>query len=279
MKRRPAFSIASAIARLSAPVMPSGFSTKRCFPAARRRHDQLAVTVRLREDDDPLHLRVGQDLADGRRRPGATAAPHFATRAGSGSQAHFTRTSFRSASSFVKPGTWMWAQPTRARVVFPASCGAREALSGGEGRPGGAGGPQEAAAWSCRPSCSSSWRGKPYPDSKPERRIGVQEGIDGDQHRDRRGAARKIAKGLSRLLADTYTLYLKTHNFHWNVTGPMFNTLHLMFEAQYNELALAVDLIAERIRALGVRRARAATASSASSPRSPRARARPTRAR
>src|SRR4030095_4781889 len=49
----------------------------------------------------------------------------------------------------------------------------------------------------------------------------------------------------------TYTLYLKTHNFHWNVTGPMFQTLHLMFETQYNELALAVDLIAERIRALG----------------------------
>ena len=62
----------------------------------------------------------------------------------------------------------------------------------------------------------------------------------------------KIAHGLSRLLADTYTLYLKTHNFHWNVTGPMFNTLHLMFEGQYNELALAVDLIAERIRALGL---------------------------
>ena len=60
-----------------------------------------------------------------------------------------------------------------------------------------------------------------------------------------------IAAGLSKLLADTYTLYLKTHNFHWNVTGPMFNTLHLMFETQYNELALAVDLIAERIRALG----------------------------
>jgi starvation-inducible DNA-binding protein len=61
-----------------------------------------------------------------------------------------------------------------------------------------------------------------------------------------------IAKGLSHLLADTYTLYLKTHNFHWNVTGPMFQTLHLLFETQYNELALAVDLIAERIRALGV---------------------------
>ncbi|MEK9662650.1 MAG: ferritin-like domain-containing protein, partial [Alphaproteobacteria bacterium] len=61
-----------------------------------------------------------------------------------------------------------------------------------------------------------------------------------------------IAEGLARLLADTYTLYLKTHYYHWNVTGPMFNTLHLMFEQQYNELALAVDEIAERIRALGV---------------------------
>jgi starvation-inducible DNA-binding protein len=61
----------------------------------------------------------------------------------------------------------------------------------------------------------------------------------------------KISNGLSRLLADTYTLYLKTHNYHWNVTGPMFQTLHLMFEQQYNELSLAVDLIAERIRALG----------------------------
>src|SRR4028119_374448 len=62
---------------------------------------------------------------------------------------------------------------------------------------------------------------------------------------------KEIAEGLSRLLADTYSLYLKTHNFHWNVTGPMFQTLHLMFETQYTELALAVDLIAERIRALG----------------------------
>ena len=62
----------------------------------------------------------------------------------------------------------------------------------------------------------------------------------------------ELAAGLSKLLADTYTLYLKTHNYHWNVTGPMFQTLHLMFETQYNELALAVDLIAERIRALGV---------------------------
>ncbi|MBD2035006.1 DNA starvation/stationary phase protection protein [Phormidium sp. FACHB-592] len=61
----------------------------------------------------------------------------------------------------------------------------------------------------------------------------------------------EIAEGLSRFLADTYSLYLKTHNFHWNVTGPMFQTLHLMFEGQYTELATAVDLIAERIRALG----------------------------
>ena len=60
-----------------------------------------------------------------------------------------------------------------------------------------------------------------------------------------------IAEGLSHLLADTYTLYLKTHNYHWNVTGRMFNTLHLMFEEHYNELALAVDVIAERIRTLG----------------------------
>ena len=62
-----------------------------------------------------------------------------------------------------------------------------------------------------------------------------------------------ISAGLSRLLADSYTLYLKTHNYHWNVTGPQFNTLHQMFEEQYTELATAVDEIAERIRALGVR--------------------------
>ncbi|OUL34924.1 Dps family protein [Nostoc sp. 106C] len=79
--------------------------------------------------------------------------------------------------------------------------------------------------------------------SKPES-LALNIGID-DASRT------KIAEGLSRLLADTYTLYLKTHNFHWNVTGPMFQTLHLMFETQYTELALAVDLIAERIRALG----------------------------
>ena len=60
-----------------------------------------------------------------------------------------------------------------------------------------------------------------------------------------------IAGGLGRLLADSYSLYLQTHNFHWNVTGPMFQTLHVMFEAQYTELSLAVDLVAERIRALG----------------------------
>lgn len=77
---------------------------------------------------------------------------------------------------------------------------------------------------------------------------GVSQGIDiGINETDRA----QIAQGLSKLLADTYTLYLQTHNFHWNVTGPMFNTLHLMFEQQYTELATAVDLIAERIRALG----------------------------
>jgi starvation-inducible DNA-binding protein len=61
----------------------------------------------------------------------------------------------------------------------------------------------------------------------------------------------KIAKGVSHLLADTYTLYLQTHNFHWNVEGPMFNTLHEMFMVQYTELWNALDLIAERIRSLG----------------------------
>ncbi len=69
----------------------------------------------------------------------------------------------------------------------------------------------------------------------------------GISERDRK----QIAVGLSHLLADTYSLYLKTHYFHWNVKGPMFQTLHLMFEAQYNELALAVDAVAERIRSLG----------------------------
>ena len=69
-------------------------------------------------------------------------------------------------------------------------------------------------------------------------------GIDEQDRRD-------ITDGLSKLLADTYTLYLTTHNFHWNVTGPMFNTLHLMFMEQYTELWNAVDPIAERIRSLG----------------------------
>ncbi|HWQ39928.1 MAG TPA: Dps family protein [Burkholderiales bacterium] len=85
-------------------------------------------------------------------------------------------------------------------------------------------------------------------DTKANASRGVSQNIDiGIGEKDRA----QIAQGLSKLLADTYTLYLQTHNFHWNVTGPMFNTLHLMFEQQYTELAAAVDLIAERIRALG----------------------------
>lgn len=72
----------------------------------------------------------------------------------------------------------------------------------------------------------------------------VDIGIAEDQRKE-------ISEGLSRLLADTYTLYLKTHNFHWNVTGPMFVSLHQLFEQHYTELAAAVDEIAERIRALG----------------------------
>ena len=81
---------------------------------------------------------------------------------------------------------------------------------------------------------------KPATPFKPGINIGISE-------KDRL----QIAKGLSHLLADTYTLYLTTHNFHWNVTGPMFNTLHQMFMAQYTELWMAVDPIAERIRSLG----------------------------
>lgn len=72
----------------------------------------------------------------------------------------------------------------------------------------------------------------------------IQIGIDAQKRA-------QIAQGLSRLLADEYTLYLKTHNYHWNVTGPMFATLHTLFETQYIEQATAVDEIAERIRALG----------------------------
>ena len=64
-------------------------------------------------------------------------------------------------------------------------------------------------------------------------------------------ARKKIAGALGQVLGDTYGLYLKTHGYHWNVEGPMFNTLHLMFEAQYNDLWLSMDLIAERIRSLG----------------------------
>ena len=80
------------------------------------------------------------------------------------------------------------------------------------------------------------------PEATP--RVGIHIGIS-DQDRS------AISQGLSRLLADTYTLYLTTHNFHWNVTGPMFNSLHAMFMAQYTELWNAVDPIAERIRSLG----------------------------
>ena len=78
------------------------------------------------------------------------------------------------------------------------------------------------------------------PNGGPQIDIGIP-----DKHR---GA---IAAGLSRVLADTYTLYLQTHNFHWNVEGPMFNTLHLMFMEQYTELWNALDAVAERIRSLG----------------------------
>ena len=80
--------------------------------------------------------------------------------------------------------------------------------------------------------------------SKGQDSTAIDIGIDEEDRK-------KIAEGLAKLLADSYTLYLATHNFHWNVTGPMFNTLHLMFEQQYTELATAVDDIAERIRALG----------------------------
>lgn len=88
-------------------------------------------------------------------------------------------------------------------------------------------------------SVSSKTTGKP---AKPDQ--GIDIGIS-QAHRQ------AIAKGLNNLLADTFTLYLTTHNFHWNVTGPMFNTLHTMFMAQYTELWNAVDPIAERVRALG----------------------------
>lgn len=76
--------------------------------------------------------------------------------------------------------------------------------------------------------------------------MSLNTGIDESKRAD-------IAKGLAQLLSETYTLYLKTHKYHWNVTGPMFQTLHLMFEQHYNDLALAVDEIAERIRVMGVK--------------------------
>jgi len=77
-----------------------------------------------------------------------------------------------------------------------------------------------------------------------EKKMKLDIGINSDDRK-------VLSESLSKLLADSYTLYLKTHNYHWNVTGPMFQTLHLMFEQQYTELATAVDAIAERIRALG----------------------------
>ncbi len=80
--------------------------------------------------------------------------------------------------------------------------------------------------------------------NKPAKSPAIDIGISATERK-------KIAHGLSALLADSYTLYLMTHNFHWNVTGPMFNTLHLMFMGQYTEQWTALDLIAERIRALG----------------------------
>jgi starvation-inducible DNA-binding protein len=95
--------------------------------------------------------------------------------------------------------------------------------------------PQTLAASSLRRVAMSK---KSFPPAAPDIGIGA---------RDRAA----IAQGLSQLLADTYTLYLTTHNFHWNVTGPMFNTLHTMFMVQYTELWNAVDPIAERIRSLG----------------------------
>lgn len=81
---------------------------------------------------------------------------------------------------------------------------------------------------------------------KPMKTDALSIGI-GEEHRE------KIARGLSAVLADTYMLYLKTHNYHWNVTGPMFHTLHLQFEEHYTEMAAAIDLIAERIRSIGYR--------------------------
>ena len=104
---------------------------------------------------------------------------------------------------------------------------------------------------------------------------GVDAGIDIGIPANKR---EEIVRRLSAVLGDTYTLYLKTHNYHWNVTGPMFQTLHLMFETEYNELALAVDEIAERIRALGAP-APGTLREFSSSRRLPRTPTRPTRRR
>ena len=100
--------------------------------------------------------------------------------------------------------------------------------------------PKTAKTKSRKPAASSSAAVQ----GAPVRAPAIDIGIDGSDRR-------KIADGLSRFLADSYTLYLKTHNFHWNITGPMFNALHVMFEAQYTEQWTALDEIAERIRALG----------------------------
>ena len=96
-----------------------------------------------------------------------------------------------------------------------------------------------------KPGTSKSGASKPQAVETP---TGAAPAIDiGIGGSDRR----KIAEGLGRFLADSFTLYLKTHNFHWNVTGPMFNSLHVMFETQYNEQWMALDETAERMRALG----------------------------
>jgi starvation-inducible DNA-binding protein len=97
---------------------------------------------------------------------------------------------------------------------------------------------------------------KPKKPAKPEKRASAVAAMTDAPQIDIGISAsdrRKIADGLSAFLADSYTLYLRTHNFHWNVTGPMFNSLHVMFEGQYTEQWTALDAIAERIRALGAR--------------------------
>ncbi|KRG71475.1 Dps family protein [Pseudoxanthomonas dokdonensis] len=93
-------------------------------------------------------------------------------------------------------------------------------------------------------AASAKAKRKPQPLSPANTSPGIDIGIS-------TGDRKKIAEGLSQFLADSYTLYLKTHNFHWNITGPMFNSLHVMFEGQYTEEWTALDEIAERIRALG----------------------------